>query len=107
MSVGLSYSIVVPDHRFTASSYYDQRYVPSNARLVTSSEAWGPKTTDGDKWLQIDLGSVVYLCAVATQGAGTFNNEFVKTYKLRVSMDNMNWKYYQQNNGDTVCCKLF
>ncbi|KAK3755604.1 hypothetical protein QZH41_017598 [Actinostola sp. cb2023] len=102
MSVGLSYSIVVPDHRFTASSYYDHRYEPRYARLVTSSHAWGPKTRAGSDWLQIDLGSVVYLCAVATQGAGAFANDFAKTYKLRVSMDNINWEYYQQNNADKV-----
>ncbi|KAK3744972.1 hypothetical protein QZH41_008497, partial [Actinostola sp. cb2023] len=104
MAVGLSYSIVVPDHRFTASSFYDQLHEPRFARLVTSSRAWSSKTTAGGDWLQIDLGSVVYLCAVATQGTGASlsENEFVKTYKLKLSMDNINWEYYQQNNADKV-----
>jgi hypothetical protein len=51
MSIGLSYPSVIPDHRFTASSYYNDCYIPSN----------------GTTWIQIDLSSVVYACAVATQ----------------------------------------
>ncbi|XP_031554820.1 uncharacterized protein LOC116291753 isoform X2 [Actinia tenebrosa] len=100
MFVGLSYSSIIPDHRFTASSYYDDRYKPHFARLSTSSKAWGPRTTSG-AWLQTDLGSVVFVCSVATQGAGAdLRDEFVRRYKLRVSLDNVNWNYYRENNID-------
>ncbi|XP_031551983.1 uncharacterized protein LOC116289233 [Actinia tenebrosa] len=100
MFVGLSYSSIIPDHRFSASSYYDLRYKPHFARLSTSSKAWGPRTTSG-AWLQIDLGSVVFVCAVATQGAGAdLTDEFVRKYKIQVSLDNVNWNHYQENNGD-------
>ncbi|XP_031549733.1 EGF-like repeat and discoidin I-like domain-containing protein 3 [Actinia tenebrosa] len=97
MFVGLSYPSIVPDHRFTASSYHDVRYKPSFARLSTSSKAWGPLTTSG-AWLQIDLGSVVFVCAVATQGAGALNDEWIESFKIKVSLDNVNWDYYQENN---------
>jgi hypothetical protein len=102
LSVGLSNPSVIPDHRFTASSFYDNRYKPNYGRLVTSSYAWTPKTTSGGDWLQIDLGSVVYACAVATQGGGTFTPERVTSYKIRVSLDDVNWNYHQENNSDKV-----
>jgi hypothetical protein len=102
MFVGLSYSSMIPDHRFTASSSYGGGYIPSNARLITSNGAWGALTSSGGDWLQIDLGSVVYACAVATQGGGAFSGEYTRRYKIRVSLDNVNWDYYQDNNIDKV-----
>lgn len=102
ISVGLSYPSTIPDHRFTASSFYDYpRYRPSNGRLL-SARAWGPKTASSGNWLQIDLGSLVYVCAVATQGGGKMIAEFVERYKISVSLDNVYWNYYQENNIDKV-----
>jgi hypothetical protein len=94
---------VIPDHRFTASTSYNNDYKPSNGRLITSNKGWGPKTSSRGGWLQIDLGSVVYACAVATQGIETSQSaEWVTRYKIRVSLDNVNWDYYQENNIDKV-----
>ena len=62
-------------------------------------ETSNPKAGD---WLQIDLGSVVYVCAVATQGNGYGNDEYVKKYKLRISLDSVNWEYYKEKNAVKV-----
>ncbi|XP_028513073.1 uncharacterized protein LOC110232869 [Exaiptasia diaphana] len=102
ISIGIPSATIVPDHRFTASSYYSNHYVPSNARLRKNA-AWEPANDKiAGSWLHIDLGSVVFICAVATQGNGHSANEYVKKYKLRTSIDNINWKYYQENNVDKI-----
>jgi hypothetical protein len=94
---------VIPDDRFTASSSYNNDYKPSHGRLSTSNKGWKPKTSSGGDWLQIDLGSVTYACAVATQGINTSQSaEWVTRYKIRVSLDNVNWNYYQENKIDKV-----
>ncbi|KXJ16676.1 Coagulation factor VIII [Exaiptasia diaphana] len=103
ISTGISSPTIVPDHRFTASSYYSSDFVPSNARLRKNNVAWEPaKGKQPGSWLHIDLGSVVYICTVATQGNGHSANEYVKKYKLKTSSDNINWKYYQEKNADKI-----
>lgn len=101
MFVGIADPSIIPDHRFTASSYYDNRYIPSNARLNTSS-SWAPRTTAGGDWLQIDIGYLMIVCALATQGASGHVHEWATSYKIRVSLDNVNWKYYKENSVDKV-----
>ncbi|KXJ24011.1 Neuropilin-2 [Exaiptasia diaphana] len=100
--VGVASSASIPDHRFTASSSYDHRYVPSNARLRNKNIAWEPESDKkSGSWLHIDLGSLVYICAVATQGnPKTHVDEYAKKYKLKLSLDNINWQYYKDENGD-------
>lgn len=102
MMVGISYSDIIPDHRFASSSHYNVIYIPSNARLMANT-AWAPSSTSS-AWLQIDLGPVMFVCAVATQGSATdaHGQQYAKSYKLRVSLDNANWNYYQENNFHKV-----
>lgn len=70
---------------------------------MASNKGWGPGAAVGKKWLQIDLGSVGFICAVATQGIETlYSVEWVTRYKIRASLDNVIWKYYQEKNIDKV-----
>ena len=89
MSYGVPYASVIPDHRFTASSSKPNS-LPKDARLRASKE-WIPNTNSGG-WLQIDLGSVVYVCGVATQGR---ESAYTKTYKLGMSLNNVDYTIYQ------------
>ncbi|KAK3750410.1 hypothetical protein QZH41_016970 [Actinostola sp. cb2023] len=99
----------IPDSSFTASSYLYQdsdpsnkRYMPYNARL---NEQWGWSPRDNDNstdYLQIDLGAVRVITAVATQGNGGKTpgespfKEWVKTYKLEFKKDDSSeWIEYQ------------
>jgi hypothetical protein len=66
-SVGIPSAALVPDHRFTATSYYSQFYKPYIGRLGLTP-AWVSKTNIAKDYLQIDLGSTYYACAIATQG---------------------------------------
>ncbi|XP_074611771.1 uncharacterized protein LOC141866210 isoform X4 [Acropora palmata] len=95
-SVGVSDSSVIYDQRFSASSSLSSSRA-SNGRLNGRS-AWIPSSNnDNNEYLQIDLGSVYVVCAVATQGNPSAN-DWTKTYKIKTSLDNVNWQWYQESN---------
>ena len=98
--VGLADSSIIPDHRFIASSSRGGNE-PFKGRL-RASNAWVPKNNNNaDDYLQIDLGSVYFVCGVATQGNPT-SNEWSKTFKIETSLDNANWTTYKENNVQKV-----
>ena len=100
-SVGVSDRNVIYDPRFSASSSLSGS-PPSNGRLNGAS-AWIPSSNNNNNdYLQIDLGSVYVVCAVATQGNPSAN-DWTKTYKIETSLDNVNWQWYQENNAAKVC----
>ncbi|XP_068677355.1 uncharacterized protein [Montipora foliosa] len=95
--VGISNSAVIRDQRFSASSSLGSSFLPSKGRLNGAS-AWIPSSTNNNNdYLQIDLGSVYFVCAVATQGNPSAD-DWTKTYKIETSLDNVNWQMYQENN---------
>jgi len=94
--VGISSSSAIPDQRFSASSSRSGSN-PSDGRLKGSS-AWVPgSNSNSNDYLQIDLGSVYFVCGVATQGNPNAD-DWTKTYKIATSLDNVNWKMYAENN---------
>ena len=107
-AVGVANSSIVPDNRFSASSEYDtRRYKASNARL-NGVWGWGP-TNSGkdDAYLQIDLGTVYTIYAIATQGnggtdgkGGGGDDEWVKMYKLKILSVKGLWSFYKA--GSTI-----
>ena len=106
--VGISSSSTVPDQRFSASSSRSGSN-PSYGRLVGSS-VWIPgSNTNSNDYLQIDLGSVYFVCGVATQGNPNAD-DWTKTYKIGTSLDNVNWKMYAEDKVEKVhihLCRLF
>ena len=95
-SVGVSDSSIIYDQRFSASSSSNPA---SNGRLKGGS-AWIPSSNNNNSdYLQIDLGSVYVVCAVATQG-NKIADDWTETYKIKTSLDNVDWQWYQEN--DTV-----
>ena len=100
-SVGVSNSSIIYNQRFSASSSLSSSRA-SNGRLNGAS-AWIPSSNNNNSdYLQIDLGSVYVVCAVASQGNPSAN-EWTGTYKIKTSLDNVNWQWYQENNTDKVC----
>ena len=77
----------IKDSQITAHSYYGPMDVPSNARLHMKSVpgehggAWASKTLQAPQWVQIDLGSVKKVTAIATQGHPD-RAHWVKTYRV-------------------------
>ena len=98
--VGVSDSSVILDQRFSASSSLSGRS-PSDGRL-NGSNAWIPATNnDNNDFLQIDLGSLYFVCGVATQGNPN-GNDWTKTYKIKTSLDNVVWTFYSEGGSEKV-----
>jgi hypothetical protein len=58
-----------------------------------------------DSFLEVDLGKQYSLCGVSTQGNGTYG--FTKSYKIKLSSDRIQWKFYQNNGTDMVTVVVF
>lgn len=87
------------DGKITSSSVYLE-YYPYKGRL-NGQEGWCPSSTSNrNDFIQVDMGAVRSVCAVATQGKKS--GSFVKSYKLLVSTDGVTWNMYQENNADKV-----
>ncbi|KAL9970473.1 hypothetical protein ACROYT_G022851 [Oculina patagonica] len=102
--VGVEDRNIIPDERMTASTVYDSRYYPYYGRLNGSrgAGAWCPNTKfDRTDYLQVDMGAVSSVCAVATQGANGAN-EWTTSYKLRLSRNEVTWHTYKENNVEKV-----
>ena len=98
--VGVSDNSVVFDQRFSASSSLSGRS-PSDGRL-NGSNAWIPATNnDNNDFLQIDLGSLYFVCGVATQGNPN-NDYWTKKYKIKTSLDNVWGAFYSEGGSEKV-----
>ena len=98
--VGVSNSSIILHQRFSASSTRTGSN-PDNGRL-TGSNAWLPSSNnDASDFLQIDLGSVYFVCSVATQGNPS-GDDWTKTYKIETSLNNVNWTIYVENQVEKV-----
>ncbi|EDO35061.1 predicted protein, partial [Nematostella vectensis] len=94
-SINVSDSSMIPDHRFSATSQYNGNYPPSRGRLH-SIYSWEPRAKSSSEYLQVDLGAVIVMCAVATQGNENWP-EWSLAYSFKYSRDNVNWHIYQDN----------
>ena len=103
-SVGVADRNRIPDARMTASSFYNTAYYPYYGRLqvIRRYRAWCAKTSSvGTEYLQVDLGTVLDVCALATQGnqkGGRRNT----TYKVHMSTDGINWNTYKEQSIEKV-----
>ena len=73
---------------------------PYQARLRNSAGAWRPRNDyNTDDYLEIQLGDVFFICAVATQGSPE-DDEWTKSYRLHLFLEN--WNIYKENSTDKV-----
>ena len=101
-AIGLASGGKIPDSSFSASSHFNNKYLPSYGRLNGNRRGWAPRTnSDPADFLQIDLLYEYVICAVATQGANGIN-EWTKNYKIQLSVDGTTMVTYQENNADRV-----
>ena len=73
--------------------------LPSYGRLNgTRGDGWCAEKNDKDQWLQVDLGKIIEVCAVATQG-DINGNEWVIDFKLAYSKSSDGrWQIYKDAN---------
>ena len=80
----------------TASTIHGSTYQSYYGRLngMRQSGAWCPITVRSE-YLQVDMGAVHSVCAVATQ-AGK-QGQWTSSYKLSVSLDGTTFNAYKEN----------
>ena len=103
-SVGVADRNIIPDSRMTASTFYSNILYPYYGRLHENrgQGGWCTKTTsDRTDYLQVDMGTVRSVCAVATQG---HRGGIARTtsYKLHLSTDGVTWNTYRETNIEKV-----
>ncbi|XP_020907513.1 discoidin-2 [Exaiptasia diaphana] len=62
---------------------------------------WAAGFWTGDQYIQVDLGSMMAITMVATQGRRT-HNQWVTKYSLSYSLDGNQWEHYKEG-----CVKIF
>ena len=92
----------IANSKFSSSSDFNASSPASNGRLnYTEGQSWCALSSDSTPYLEVDLGSVYILCAVATQG-NSQGDQWVKTYQIKSSEDKSKWKPYTEKGQDVV-----
>ena len=105
--VGVADPNRIPNNQMTANSYHDHSsgYYPYYGRLneKRGAGAWCPMKPWNARtdYLQVDLGTEHFVCAVATQGSSRYN-EWLTSYILLMSKDEVTWGTYKENNAEKV-----
>ena len=91
--------------QISASSQYDENYVPSHGRLHYKGiiGGWAAGANDTHPWFQVDFGIVTTVTHVATQGRYN-TSQWVTQYKLQYSNDGNSFRVFKQQgqNSDKV-----
>ena len=101
-AVGVSNSSIILDSFMRAKSHdksHGYNTLPSYGRLNGArGNGWCAEINDKDQWLQVDLGKIIEVCAVATQG-DINGNEWVIDFKLAYSKSfDGRWQIYKDAN---------
>ena len=89
----------IPDSNITASSTLNSGTPAKNARLnFAAGSSWCAATSDSNPYLEIDLQTLHFICAVSTQG-NSQADDWVETYTLQTSTDGTIWTDYTNNTG--------
>lgn len=90
------------DSAVTASSFFNNYLKPEFARLNANrgSCSWTPRGYHGE-WIQIDLGKIMSVTGVATQGRCAWP-QWVTSYSLSHSTDGQSWTLYKESGNEKV-----
>ena len=90
---------LIPDSNTTASSTLNSGTPAKNGRLnFAAGSSWCAATGVSNPYLQIDLQTLHFICAVSTQG-NSQADEWVETYTLQTSNDGTTWTDYTDDAG--------
>uniref|UniRef100_A0A8D3C700 Neuropilin n=1 Tax=Scophthalmus maximus TaxID=52904 RepID=A0A8D3C700_SCOMX len=105
MALGMK-SGKISDEQITAStSFYDNRWLPRQARLNNDDNAWTPSEDSNKEYIQVDLQFLKVLTGIATQGAvskETQKSYHVTTFKLEVSTNGEDWMVYRHGKNHKI-----
>lgn len=100
--VGVEDPNQIPNAWMTASSDGGTNFKSYNGRVNMKKGwyRWCPSTAAVQSdYLQVDIGAVRNVCAVATQRG---HGNSAKTYYLQISVDGVNWNTYEENKAKKV-----
>ena len=87
----------ISDVAMTSSTILNANSLPHFGRLRNQLGvcAWIPATTANrnSSWLQVDLGNLTHVSAVATQGSCS-GDQWTKSYVIMYSENGVDWKHY-------------
>ena len=100
--VGISDVNRIPDSSISSSSASSASTPAKNGRLnYIGGQSWCASSRDSTPFLEVDLGSVHIICAVATQG-NSQADKWVKTYRVMYTTDRKVWSVYHEQNREKV-----
>ncbi|XP_067863692.1 neuropilin-1a isoform X2 [Heptranchias perlo] len=88
-----------------SSSNYNLYWSSERSRLNYHENAWTPAEDSSKEWIQVDLGFLQHISAIATQGAVSKETQrmyFIKTYKVDVSSNGEDWITVKERNKQKI-----
>uniref|UniRef100_A0A3Q1EDZ5 Neuropilin n=1 Tax=Acanthochromis polyacanthus TaxID=80966 RepID=A0A3Q1EDZ5_9TELE len=105
MALGMESGKISDDQITASTTFYDNRWLPRQARLNNDDNAWTPSEDSNKEYIQVDLHFLKVLTGIATQGAvskETQKSYFVTTFKLEVSTNGEDWMVYRHGKNHKV-----
>uniref|UniRef100_A0A8C3APL1 Neuropilin n=1 Tax=Cyclopterus lumpus TaxID=8103 RepID=A0A8C3APL1_CYCLU len=102
---GLESGKITDDQITASSSFYDEHWLPRQARLNYHDNGWTPNEDSNREYIQVDLHTLKVLTGIATQGAISKETQkayHVTTFKLEVSTNGEDWMVYRHGKNHKV-----
>uniref|UniRef100_A0AAZ3QAB6 Neuropilin n=1 Tax=Oncorhynchus tshawytscha TaxID=74940 RepID=A0AAZ3QAB6_ONCTS len=104
-ALGLESGKISDDQITASSSFYDNTWLPRQARLNNGNNAWTPNEDSNKEYIQVDLHVLKVLTGISTQGAvskETQKSYYVTTFKLEVSTNGEDWMVYRYGKNHKI-----
>ncbi|XP_068165082.1 neuropilin-2a isoform X1 [Antennarius striatus] len=105
MALGMESGKISDDQITASTTFYDNRWLPRQARLNNEDNAWTPSEDSNKEYIQVDLQFLKVLTGIATQGAiskETQKSYYVTTFKLEVSTNGEDWMVYRHGKNHKI-----
>ncbi|KAE8299515.1 Neuropilin-2 Vascular endothelial cell growth factor 165 receptor 2 Precursor [Larimichthys crocea] len=102
---GMESGKITDDQITASSSFYDEHWLPRQARLNYNDNGWTPNEDSNREYIQVDLHTLKVLTGIATQGAISKETQkayHVTTFKLEVSTNGEDWMVYRHGKNHKV-----
>ncbi|XP_076602609.1 neuropilin-2-like isoform X2 [Chaetodon auriga] len=102
---GMESGKITDDQITASSSFYDEHWLPRQARLNYHDNGWTPNEDSNREYIQVDLHTLKVLTGIATQGAISKETQkayHVTTFKLEVSTNGEDWMVYRHGKNHKV-----
>uniref|UniRef100_A0A674PQ82 Neuropilin n=1 Tax=Takifugu rubripes TaxID=31033 RepID=A0A674PQ82_TAKRU len=104
-TLGMESGRISDDQISASTTFYDNRWLPRQARLNNNDNAWTPSEDSNKEYIQVDLQFLKVLTGIATQGAiskETQKSYYVTTFKLEVSTNGEDWMVYRHGKNHKI-----